>query len=122
MTSSSFGFMPRRNFTAAGLVTPSQMVSPSRSRSAKEYTLGSVFSRYALGSLLLLVCFLVLIQGEKRRGIEQRAFERSDPIGHLARGATGRRVARELVTQGLHLRVDVVEVVQQNGLGNHGQL
>src|SRR5689334_11489973 len=50
MINCSPGFMARRFFSATGLLTPSHTVDLSRSRSAKEYSEGSVLSRYGMRS------------------------------------------------------------------------
>src|SRR5579883_1435072 len=47
------GFISRKFFKATGLETPSQRVWPSRCKSAKEYSVGSVFSKYSSGMALL---------------------------------------------------------------------
>src|SRR5260370_494660 len=67
-------------------------------------------------------CRLVLLAHEEGLRVEQGALHTAYPLGQLSRVFAGCSGGGELAAQGLHLRLEVVECAEEDGLGGHGEL
>ena len=55
-------------------------------------------------------------------GVQQRPVHGADPVCQLRRGAAVGLGTAEFGGHGLHFGIEVVQVVQEDRLGDHGQL